>query len=155
MQFSDKVKVYFKTRSVGFYLTVVAVVAGIVAICAYACGFAPEFPQYFGSAEVWIVSAGVVACIGLAIFPVTEKFAAPLLAACSFAGFLLVALHTYMYLSEVFYSGVDSETLAMLSKSYLTSAILMIVSTIFANVAAWLGQSKVAKDHADETEGTL
>ena len=47
-----------------------------------------------------------------------------------------------MYFAEVFYSGVNAETLAMLSPSFVAGSVFYLLGAIVCNVAIWLKQTK-------------
>ena len=136
------IKDYFKSKSYGYYVAIGAAVLSIITVIVYATGFGAEFPDYYNSTPVWLPVVGVIAFIGLSLSKYTAKYAPAVMGVFVFAAMLLYADAVYMYVTEVFYSGVNDETLEMLSSSFVASTVLYVLSAVACNVAIWLRQLK-------------
>lgn len=119
---------------VGCAIAVLSVVAAMI----YAFGFGANNPQYFNAAAVALPIVGFVAYVVLVLFKPTANYAAVVLWVCTFAAFLVYAVASYMHLAEVFYSGINPETLKLLDKGFVVCMAMYLVAAIAANVVMWL-----------------
>lgn len=134
------IKDFFKSKSYGYYFALGAAALCLVTVILYATGFGAEFPDYYDSTPVWLPVVGVIAFLGLSVSRYTAKYAPAVMGVFVFAAMLLYADAVYMYLTEVFYSGVNDETLEMLSPKFVACTVMYVLSAVACNVAIWLRQ---------------
>ena len=138
----DFIKKYFNGRNYGYYVALSALALSIVAVIIYAADFGAKFSDYFSVTPVWLPFLGLAGFLGLSLDCRTAKYAPVFAWACVFLSLLIYANAVYMYFAEVFYSGVNAETLAMLSPSFGAGSVFYLLGAIVCNVAIWLKQTK-------------
>lgn len=139
-------KNYFKSKGCGYYVAVASGVLSLVALVIYSSGFGADYPQFFSATPVWLPVIGIAGFIGLSVHRLTAPYAAAFMWICVFISLLLYVDAVYMYFPEVFYSGVNDETLAMLSPSFICGTLFYALAAITGNVAIWLRQLKKQTD---------
>lgn len=143
------IREFFQRKTVGFYLSCAAAVLAVVTGFIYRSGFKDQAVYYSTAAVALpIVAAGTF--LLLCPFRWTEKYAPLTLLILSFIGFLVYIHTVYMYLSEVFYAGINADTIALLSKEFIFSTLFYLLTIIFSNIGVWMKQSKVTTEHAGE-----
>ena len=114
----------------------VAVAASVVYYLQY------NQTQYFDNLAFLLPLIGVALFLIVGMIPPVANFAPVALWAAAFAGLLLYVHAVYMYLSEVFYSGVTPETIASIDPGFVITTLLYLVASILTNIAAWVKQRK-------------
>lgn len=134
----------FKSKRVGFYLGLIGIILLLVASIIYTIGYAsdPEVSKYYNFGALFVAIIASLGFIGLSLFKRTERFAVLPAWFLSLLSFLLFILGSYMYLSEVFYSGITEESLANLRIDYVVITIFYLLSCVILNVAVFNKQSK-------------
>ena len=141
-----KIKEFFKTKTVGFYLVLVAVVLALAQAIVYVTSYTgSSLELYFVPAAFALPFVGIVLCVGMLFFNRTREWAALVLFALELGSFLLFAKGTYLYLTEVFYAGVNAEAFKMLNKGFTASVVLYLVVIILSIAAMFMRMSKDGK----------
>ena len=146
------IKNYFKSKGRGYFVALGAAVLAIISVIIYSAGFGADFPQYFSAAPVWLPILGIVGFLALSVHKLTAPYAPVVMWLLTFIALLLYVDAVYMYLTEVFYSGVNDETLAMLDGSFVAGTVFYALSAVCGNVAIWLRQLKKQPEIKPEAE---
>lgn len=134
-------KIVYK-RTAGVLFAVIAALVGIAAAVIYY--------RSYGETQYYDKIAALLPFVGAALFVVlwcirpTANFAPAVLFACVFAAFLVYVHAVYMYLSEVFYSGITSEAIASIAPEFIFTTALYLGASVLTNIAAWVKQIKPA-----------
>lgn len=141
-----KIKEFLKTRTVGFYLVFVATVLSFVQAIVYVATYTGSSLEiYYVPAAFALPFVGIALCVGMLCFARTREWAPLVLFALELGSFLLFAKGTYLYLTEVFYAGVNAEAFKMLNKGFTASVVLYLLVIILSIVALFLRMSKSDK----------
>ena len=140
-----------KERTVNLYIGLAVALLTFIAGIVYASGFGAQRPEFYNSAALVFSIIGLVAYIALVLFRPTAKYAGIALWVCALVSLLVYVLAAYMHLAEVFYSGINAETLKLLDGGFVACLILYLVAAIAANVVMWL---KMVKDGSEAKEVT-
>lgn len=134
---------FFHSRSVtGFYLPLCGAVLAFVSAILYQVHYAGT--QYY-SLSVFLLSLFAFLIYGIfSVFPKTEKFASLAQETLSFVSLLLFFLNTYLYLSTVFYSGINKESLASLDRIYVCVFFFDLLSIVFSNIGIYHSPEKTS-----------
>lgn len=136
-------------KKVGFFVGLASLVMAIAAMIVYAVSYGST--AYYDGVAVGLCATGAVLFVLASLSHYSSPFASVVLAAGSFAGFLLFINATYMYLADVFYGGINATSFAALSKEYIACFLLFLLSAIVANVAVYMKQDKIPDvQNADE-----
>lgn len=140
------VKDFFARKGLGFYFSVGAAVLAVIQIIVYVASFsAAENSNLIVCTEVWLpVLLAVLAFIGLCIFKVTEQYAAAAMFGLEFISFLTFILNGYMYLTDVFYNGVNEAAIASFNGGYAFSLIAYLLILVFSGISIFLKQTRKA-----------
>lgn len=136
----DNIKQTITSKWIGFYLGVSSIVIGIIVAIIYQVHYTGT--AYYSSVAVILPFIAALLFIGLSLFKETSKFAPIISSILIFIAFLIFINASYMYLSEVFYSGISKETLQALDKTYVVCIVLFLISGIVGNVAIYKKQNK-------------
>lgn len=134
------------TKRAGFYVGAVSAVAAIIQGALYGAYYSQT--GFYDKTAVVLSIVGGVLFLLLSLTHYSSPFAPVVLWATNFASLLLFINAIYMYLSDVFYGGVNATTIAALSTEFVVCMLLFLLSTIIANVAVYLRQN--AKPQAAE-----
>lgn len=116
--------------------SVLAIVAAIVFQVSY------HGTQYYELLAVILPLIGVAAFLLLNFVRPVRPFAGIVLWLFLFVSFLVYVHAVYMYLSEVFYSGITAEAISSISPAFIGTMVLYLGAAIVANVTAWLRKTK-------------
>lgn len=150
----DGAKNFFKTRSVGFYLTMSAVVLSLIQLIIYAIAFNAElYVQYFSTAAViWSVLAMVLG-IALSCTKWTEQWAPAAVAVCELMAFLFFIKDGYWYFTTQFYAGISMQAIVTTYYGYLWSIGLFVVILLLSVASVYIRQSKKRESKNSKEEG--
>lgn len=116
--------------------------AGVAVAASVAYYLQYNQTQYFDNIAFLLPLIGAALFLIVGMIPPVAKFAPVALWVASFAGLLVYVHAVYMYLSEVFYSGVTPETIASIDPGFVITTLLYLVASILTNIAAWVKQRK-------------
>lgn len=136
----DNIKQTITSKWIGFYLGVSSILVGIIVAIIYQVHYTGT--AYYSSVAVILPFIGALLFIVLSLFKQTSKFAPIISTILIFVAFLVFINASYMYLSEVFYSGISKESLQALDKTYIVCILLFLISGIVGNVAIYKKQNK-------------
>lgn len=137
------VKDFFKSRRLGFYFTVAAVLLALIQVIIYAAAFSTiRFIVYKHWSVILFSVFAILAGIGLSCTKWTETFAPVAILVFEVLSFVMFVKFGYMYFSEHFYGGVTLETIFSLHYGYLGSIILYILTWAVSAAAMFMRQSK-------------
>lgn len=143
MRVLEKVKAFFKTRSLGFWFTAIAVMLSLIQLIVYAVAFATPALRSYGDWKTTLFSViAIVLCIGLACWKPTERFAPVALAVFELVSFYMFIYYGYMYFSTLFYSGISLEAISLMHYGYSMSIVLYLLIFAASIVAIYKKQSK-------------
>lgn len=137
----DKIKNYFKTRRVGFYLVVAGAILLYVASLVYTVSFR-NINHAAISYSIWlsiipIITVLVVGC--MLVFDETAPFSPIPLLVGQFGFLLMLANQTYMYLSDYFFEMSSfsdfARALKGLDSGYVLTAVLILFVFILGTVS--------------------
>lgn len=131
----------FFTR-VGFYFSLVAIVALLVGATSYTLGFTDNLLEY--NATNVIIYSVITAAVYfvLLIIDFTSNFAPVALFCGVFISFLAYVNNIYMYFTGIFYNGVSAEAFQLIDPVVFVSMVCFIIAIVVSNVAFYFGHSK-------------
>lgn len=143
-------KVFFKKKTVGFYLSAAAALLSLATAIVYAAAYGGT--QYMSWTAFALMLAAFVCFIALGIPDVTARFAPVAVGVFGLISFGLYVLATYMYLSEVFYNGVSAAAMAELNPAYVFCllAIVLIIGLSIAGIFMKQTRGAVEKEGQNE-----
>lgn len=138
---------FFRSRRIGFYLTVVAAFFSFVAAILYICA-------YYNSKYVfWMVPVllffAAFLYIPFTFFRETEKIAPLITGGLDFIAFLLFIRHTYLYLSEVFYGG-SFGGFSLGFVLFVLCFLFMLIGIVLSNIAIYKRQGEYKTEKSGE-----
>lgn len=136
----DNIKKTMTSKWIGFYLGVSSIIIGIIVAIIYQIHY--QGSAYYSNVSVILPFIAALLFIILSLFKQTSKFAPIVSSVLIFVAFLVFINASYMYLSEVFYSGISKESLAALDKTYVVCILLFLISAIIGNVSIYKKQNK-------------
>ncbi len=154
MKVSEKIRDYFATRGVGFYLTLPALLFAVLALCLYVKTGVTEFnPKLNDTAIVCLAVAMGMAVLGMVCESLPFGWAEEIVKPVRYIGFL-VALYGLMqfvlsqvtYIANVFVA-IDGNTFtAGFICTFLffdLSWICMLVAACLSNIRPWAKRDKI------------
>ena len=145
----DKVKELFsklldfiKTRWLGFWFLIAVAVFSIIHAFVYLGGFGST--NYFGG---WAFALPLVTVLGVValFFKPTEKYAAVVMYALSFASLLTFLKAAYMHLTTAFFGGISGNILVQAGFTFSFCTIACVVNMILCIAAMFLKTSRETK----------
>lgn len=144
------VKDFFKSRRIGFYLTVAAVILALVQLIVYAAAFsASDFIRYKHWSVILFSVFAMLFGLGLGLTRWTEPFAPLAVFVFELISFLMFAKYGYMYFSELFFAGVTAEAVSQMYYGYMASIVLYVLIWGVSIAAFFTHQSKKMKTGAE------
>lgn len=135
----DFFKEFFKTRTVGFYIMIAAIVLALVENIIYVSFYkSVELLRYYSATAFTLPFIAIIACLALSMFKITHKWAPIVLFGLELCAFCLFIDSTYMYLASAFYGGISAAAIASLSPGFLTCVIFYILILILSIVAIFM-----------------
>lgn len=127
---------FVKTRSVGFYLLLVAIIACFVAPFVHKAGFSGT--AYYVKENSIIPVVGMIICFILAVPKRTSKYSAVLTFATSTFSLLIFVYVSYMHLSQAMFGGVASTLGGILKQAgfHFSFCTIAYVGSMLLSVAA-------------------
>lgn len=141
-------KEWISTRTIGFYIGAVSAILSVVVAIVYVAGYAGG--KYMSWAVFFLPLLACAAYAGLSVSKKTAPFAAAVTAFLNLLTLCLFIRTVYMYLSEVFYGGVNVESMANLSFEFVFSLVAMLVNLILGIAAIFI--PPVRKESFPKTE---
>ena len=138
---------FIKTRSIGFWLPAAAALLALVQAFVYLAGFGNDVEKMSWTAFA-LPLCGAAAFAGLSVSKYTASYASAVLAACAFTAFLLFIQGQIIYLSDVFYGGVNASSIATLSGEFIVCTLFLLVCTGLAVAGIFMEQCK--KENGNE-----
>lgn len=141
-----KIWEYIKTRNIGFFFLIPAVILSFVIPFVYLGGFGST-PYY--SALAFALPFIVIALFALAFFKPTARYAP--IAMFVMTALCLVAFinATYMHLADTFYSGITDNVFVQAGAPFSFIAVSFVLNLVFCAAAAFMKQYAKGKDNAD------
>ena len=131
-----------RRRTANLYFGLATGALGVCAGLIYSLGFGAHRPEYFDAAAVVLPIVGLVLYLGLVSMDLTARFAGVALWGCVFGAFILYVKAAYMHLAEVFYSGINMDTLKLMDPGFMICTLLYLICAILANVVMWKKMDK-------------
>lgn len=136
----NEIKETVLTKRAGCFVALAAVVLSVVEAIVYSVNYTNT--DYYSVWAIVLPVLGAALFILLSLFRVSTPFAPAVLFAFDLAAFAVFVNAVYMYLSEVFYGGINAEAFAALAPEFVACTVMYIASTVIANVALYLNQNK-------------
>lgn len=144
-------KLFFKDRTVtGFYLPLVGALLSLVSSILYQVHYTGS--NYY---SLWVFLLSLFAFVSfsaLLLFKKTEIFASLAQETFSFISLLVFILNTYLYLSTVFYAGVNAESIASMDKIFVCVFLFDLISIIFSNIGIYHRPSKTTETNKESVD---
>ena len=128
-------------KRVGFYVSLVSIVALLVGSVSYTFGFTDNLLEYNASNVILISIISIIAYFAVLIFEITANYAPVVLFCGVFASFLAYVNNIYMYFTGIFYNGVSAEAFKLIDPIVLVSAVCFLIAIVASNVAFYLRHS--------------
>ena len=125
-------------RTVNLYVAFAVALLGVIAGIVYSAGFGAQRPEFYNVAALIFPLVGLVAYVGLALFKHTAPYACTALWVCAIMSLIVYVVAAYMHLAEVFYSGVNAETMKLLDGGFVACLVMYLLYAIAANVVMWI-----------------
>lgn len=140
------VKDFFKSRSIGFYFTLIAIAIAIVQVIIYATAFSGvAFIKYKHWSVILCSVLAIVLGAAMSCTKWTESFAPLVVFIFELLSFLMFIKYGYMYFSELFFAGVTPERISQMYYGYMASIILYVVCWAVSIAAVFMRQSRKSK----------
>ncbi len=134
----DKIVLFFKSRSYGFYVTLLVCVLSLVTVCIYASGFSGT--KYMSWASFVLVIVGIAATLLLSIFKL-EKWAPAVILLMTFISMLTFVYAIYLYVVTSVYAA----SVISFSAEFSATVIFYIISIVTGIANVFFKQSKEVK----------
>lgn len=136
MQVLTILKEFFKSKTIGFYVTIAAIILSVVQAIIYPVAFAAQayVPYSHWSTTVFAV-IGIVGGAALLCFKKTQDFAPAVVGLFELLSFYMFIRYGYMYFSTLFFGGISLELIFQMYYGYLWSIILYLVTFVLCIVA--------------------
>lgn len=152
----DVVKNFFRTRGLGFYFTVAAVVLALIQLIIYSVAFNETlYVQYFSTTAVICSVLAIVLGIGLSCTKWTEQCAPAAVAVLELLAFLFFIRDGYWYFTTQFFAGITWEAISTTYYGYLVSIIMFVVILILSVASIYMKQRRVVKSGDNKTEAEV
>lgn len=130
---------FFRSRRIGFYLTVVAAFFSLVGAILYAVNYHDS--KYMSWTVFALMLVAAFLYIPFTFFRETEKIAPLITGGLDFIAFLLFIRHTYLYLSEVFYGG-SFGGFSLGFVLFVLCFLFMLIGIVLSNIAIYKRQGE-------------
>ena len=127
---------YFRSRSAGFYIGCAAAALSLVVAFVYLSGYGDG--KYMSWAVFFLPLLAFAAFVGLSVSKATSPFAAAVMTFFDLLTLCLFIRTVYMYLSEVFYGGVNIESMANLSFEFVFCLVSMLLNLVLGIIALFI-----------------
>lgn len=139
-------KDFFKSRSIGFYFTVIAVLFAVIQLIIYAVAFsAVAFVKYKHWSVILCSVFAIILGLGFSCTRWTQTFAPLAVLVFELLSFLMFVKYGYMYFSELFFAGISATAISQMYYGYMASIIFYVLCWASGIAAMFLRQSKNAK----------
>lgn len=143
----DAVKNFFKTRRIGFYFTVVAVILAVVQLIIYSIAFNDVlYVQYRSTAAIVCSSLAIVLGVLLSCTRWTERCAPAAVALLELLAFLFFIRDGYWYFTTQFFAGVTWTAIVTTYYGYLVSIVMFVVILALSVASMYLKQGKAPEE---------
>lgn len=129
------------SKKVGFYISIAAAI--LCSISSFIFQFHYKGTTYYSLNPTIYADVGLILFALLSLFRVTSIVGAALLSVFSLLSMLSFINATYMYFSELFFSGISMSALKSIDKMYVVILALYLIAIIASNVAIYVKQNKV------------
>lgn len=106
---------------------------------------------YLNATAIVLPIIAAVVFIPMAIFKVTRPYAAIPLCVITFIGFVVFVNATYLYLSEVFFGGLDG--IKNIDPVYVVCVLFFLLATVLSNIGIYFMTAKEKQGQAPATQG--
>lgn len=117
---------FLKEKALGFYFTVASGLLSLIIAIVYISAY--NGTKYYDAAVFVLLLIAFVCFIGLSVFKVTAPFAPAIGGIFVLISLALYILATYIYLSEVFYNGIDAGSLAEVNPAYVFCLFGLVIN---------------------------
>lgn len=145
-------KEFFKTRTKapGFYVTIATIFLSFIMMIIYIAAFTHESKvQYYSTEVIVFYALAIIFGIVLCLFRPTSRFAPAAVLIFNFAAFLNFAKYGYMYFTELFYAGINMQSVLQMNFGFMWTIILSIIAFIAGIVAIFLKQYTVLENETN------
>lgn len=141
------IKNFFKTRGVGFYLTVAAVILALVQLIIYSVAFNDIlYVQYRSTTAIVCSSLAIVLGVLFSCTMWTERCAPAAVALLELLAFLFFIRDGYWYFTTQFFAGVTWTAIVTTYYGYLVSIVMFVVILVLSVASMYIRQSKAGKE---------
>jgi uncharacterized membrane protein len=123
-------------KEVSFVICLIGALSGIIGGAISYLNYAAT--EYENLMSVLFPIIGGLVGLLLAILPQTRPLAAIAIFAGNLIGFAQFINGTYMYLTDVFYGGVNAQAFAELDKYFVISLVTLLVGLVCGNIALYV-----------------
>lgn len=142
-QFVDKAKEFIKTRGLGFYFLVGAVILSLIQIIIYEVAFShSDFLRYKHFSVTLLAVLAIIVSLGMTLTKRTKQLAPITMFFMELFSFMMLMKYGYMYFSELFFGGISLEVIGQMYYGYMGSIVLYVLIFIITIAAFFMKQSK-------------
>lgn len=134
----EGIKNFFKNKTIAFYIAVVVACISVIAAILYVAAFG-SLSEYMSWLAFVFLLLAPVAFFAFSVFGLARMGAA-VLALLNFAALLLAANKVLGFIADYAMVGLDSAGAAF--PLFVAGAVLMVICSIVASVAAWRNLQK-------------
>lgn len=136
----EKLKKYFRERGIGFYLTAAAALLSLIVAIVYIAGYMGSVYFYWFVFIMPVLAA--VAFVAMAPFKFLGHLSALVTGIIDFIMLLLFIVYFIPYLTGIFYSGINAQSLASLDFAFIFTLFGTIAAIVLANIGMYKSHTR-------------
>lgn len=136
----QSLKDFFSKKAAGFYVSALAAILSVVAAFVYIVGY---IDSVYLSWWVFILSLlAALVFVVLSLFSRTAPWSPAAMGIAGLAAFLVFIRTVYIYLSEVFYGGINMESIMTIQPVFVACLLLLLGVLILSIAGIYMKQEK-------------
>ncbi|HAS56229.1 MAG TPA: hypothetical protein DEF61_04905 [Firmicutes bacterium] len=135
------IKETITSKKTGFYISLIAAI--LCSISSFIFQFHYKGTTYYSLNPTIYADVGLILFAFLSLFRATSTIGAAFLSLFSLLSMLSFINATYMYFSELFFSGISMSALKSIDKMYVIILVLYLIAIIASNVSVYVRQNKI------------